>query len=47
MSLHILTYLKIGNISYLMTESQVIAILGKPKEETENLVILFLVVIIL
>ena len=36
MSLHILTYLKIGNISYLMTESQVIAILGKPKEETEN-----------
>ena len=34
----IFTYkdLKIGNISYLMTESQVIAILGKPKEETEN-----------
>ena len=34
----IFTYkdLKIGNISYLMTESQVIEILGKPKEETEN-----------
>ena len=34
----IFTYkdLKIGNISYLMTESQIIAILGKPKEETEN-----------
>ena len=34
----IFTYkdLKMGNITYLMTESQVKAILGKPSEETEN-----------
>lgn len=34
----IFTYkdLKIGNITYLMTEDQVKSILGKPSEETEN-----------
>lgn len=34
----IFTYkdLRMGNITYLMTESQVKAILGKPSEETEN-----------
>ena len=37
-SADIFTYkdLKIGNVSYLMTESQVMAILGKPTEETET-----------